>query len=90
MSTWPQAITRVIRRTERTAAAPREVPEAAIDESAAPPAPTVEISPNDPIVAYFQSAPGAVDLDDLELDSPALAALRDAGVKLAVPLVSQG
>ena len=50
----------------------------------------IEIAPNDPIVAYFQSAPGAVDLEKLELDSPALAALREAGVKLVVPLVSQG
>ena len=33
---------------------------------------------------------GAVDVEQLELDSPALAALRAAGVKLVVPLVSQG
>jgi serine phosphatase RsbU (regulator of sigma subunit)/anti-sigma regulatory factor (Ser/Thr protein kinase) len=48
------------------------------------------MAPNDPAVAYFQSAPGAVDLEALELDSPALAELRRAGVKLVVPLVSQG
>lgn len=52
--------------------------------------PPVEIAPNDPILAFFQSAPGAVDIDALELDSPAVAALRAAGVKLVVPLVSQG
>ncbi|HEU5368316.1 MAG TPA: SpoIIE family protein phosphatase, partial [Ktedonobacterales bacterium] len=45
---------------------------------------------NDPIVAYFLSAPGAVDIERLHLDSPALRALRAAGVKLAIPLVSQG
>jgi serine phosphatase RsbU (regulator of sigma subunit)/anti-sigma regulatory factor (Ser/Thr protein kinase) len=90
MSAWPQSIARVIRRPER-AAAP------AADDSLAADAPEpqvelrpIEISPNDPIVAYFQSAPGAVDLDELDLDSPALTALREAGVKLAVPLVSQG
>ena len=89
MSAWPQSIARVIRRTERPA------PAAAPAEAASPPqeqvaAQPIEISPNDPIVAYFQSAPGAVDLDELELDSPALETLRAAGVKLAVPLVSQG
>ena len=50
----------------------------------------VDIAPNDPLLAYLQSASGAVDVEALELDSPALAALRAAGVKLAVPLVSQG
>src|SRR6187551_1514338 len=50
----------------------------------------VEIGPNDPLLAYFQSASEAVDIDELELDSPALRELKAAGVKLAVPLVSQG
>ncbi len=50
----------------------------------------LEISPNDPIVAYFQSATGPVAIDSLELDSPALARLKEAGVQLAAPLVSQG
>ena len=53
------------------------------------PAP-IDIVPNDPIVAYFLSAPGAVEVDKLYLDSPALHALKAAGVKIAVPLVSQG
>jgi hypothetical protein len=53
-------------------------------------APAVEIAPDDPIIAYFQNAPGAVEIDKLELDSPALRALKAAGVKLAVALVSQG
>jgi len=52
--------------------------------------PPMDIAPNDPIVAYFLSAPGAVEVDKLHLDSPALQAMRDAGVKLAIPLVSQG
>jgi serine phosphatase RsbU (regulator of sigma subunit)/anti-sigma regulatory factor (Ser/Thr protein kinase) len=42
------------------------------------------------LLAYLQSATGAVDVDALELDSPALTAMKQAGVKLAVPLVSQG
>ena len=39
---------------------------------------------------FFQSAAGAVDIEGLELDSPALEQLRAAGVKLVVPLVTQG
>jgi serine phosphatase RsbU (regulator of sigma subunit) len=50
----------------------------------------VEIAPNDPIVAYFMSVPGAVEIERLNMDSPALTALGAAGVKIVVPLVSQG
>jgi len=50
----------------------------------------MDIAPNDPIVAYFLSAPGAIEVDKLHLASPALQAMKDAGVKLAIPLVSQG
>jgi serine phosphatase RsbU (regulator of sigma subunit)/anti-sigma regulatory factor (Ser/Thr protein kinase) len=56
------------------------------DEESTP----VDIAPNDPLLAYLQSAAGAVDVEALKLDSPALAELKAAGVKLAVPLVSQG
>jgi serine phosphatase RsbU (regulator of sigma subunit)/anti-sigma regulatory factor (Ser/Thr protein kinase) len=56
---------------------------------AATPVP-VDIAPNDPIIPYFQSAAGAVDIEALELESPALDALRATGVKLVVPLVTQG
>src|SRR5919109_62114 len=52
--------------------------------------PPVEIAPNDPLVAYFQSAGGPVDLDSLELESPALDQLRATGSRMVVPLVSQG
>jgi len=51
---------------------------------------TFEIAPNDPIVAYFMRASGAVEVDSLQLDSPALKTLKGQGVKLVVPLVSQG
>ena len=50
----------------------------------------VDIAPNDPLLAVLQGASGAVDIEALELDSPALVELKAAGVKLAVPLVSQG
>ena len=50
----------------------------------------VDIGPSDPLLAYLQSASGAVDVEELEMQSPALSAMKAAGVKLAVPLVSQG
>jgi serine phosphatase RsbU (regulator of sigma subunit)/anti-sigma regulatory factor (Ser/Thr protein kinase) len=50
----------------------------------------VDIAESDPLLAYLQSAPGPVDVARLELDSPALIALRETGVALVVPLVSQG
>ena len=63
----------------------------------APPAETasgasvaVDIAETDPLLAYLQSAPGPVEPARLELDSPAVRALREAGVALVVPLVSQG
>ena len=53
-------------------------------------APEIEIAPNDPVVAYFASASGVVEIDKLDLDSPALLAMRAAEIKVVVPLVSQG
>ena len=53
-------------------------------------APELEIAPNDPIVAYFASASGVVEIEKLDLDSPALRAMKAADIKVVVPLVSQG
>ncbi len=52
--------------------------------------PAIEIAPNDPMIAYLQGAGGVVEIDRLNLVSPALEKMRQAGVKLVVPLVSQG
>ena len=81
-------LTRTFRRLRRAPAEERGAvaAPAAAGEEAAP----VDIAPNDPLLAYLQSASGAVDIEALELDSPALAELKAAGVKLVVPLVSQG
>src|ERR687891_1022233 len=79
---------RLLRRSRDAAAAGPEQRPAPVE--AAPEQLLVEIAPNDPLIAYFQAAGEAVDIDELELDSPALAELKAAGVKLAVPLVSQG
>jgi GAF domain len=84
------AITRTFRHTllRRRGAADAET---ARPPEPPPPEPApVDIAPNDPLLAYFQGVTGPVDIDTLELDSPALRELKAAGVKLAVPLVSQG
>src|SRR4026209_2530363 len=54
------------------------------------PGPEIDIGPTDPLLAYLQAAPGPVDLATLTLESPAVQDLREAGVVLVVPLVSQG
>ncbi len=53
-------------------------------------APELEIAPNDPILAYLADASGVVEVEKLDLDSPALRTMKAAEVKLVVPLVSQG
>jgi serine phosphatase RsbU (regulator of sigma subunit) len=50
----------------------------------------LEIAPDDPILAYLANASGVVEVEKLELDSPAVRAMKAAEVKLVVPLVSQG
>ena len=96
------ALTRPIRRLLGQSAPAIEAAPAAPAQTAEPvtePSPTgdaatttigIDIAESDPLLAYLQSAPGPVDLARLELESPAVNALRDAGVALIVPLVSQG
>ena len=86
MTTIPSNLRRVLRREPRVR--PTTEPVAAPPERVE--APPVEIAPNDPLIAYFSGATGAVDIGALQLDSPALEGLREAGIKLVVPLVSQG
>ena len=92
------ALTRPIRRLLGRGAAHVETAPARIVEPG--PEPTthdpatssigIDIAESDPLLAYLQTAPGPVDLARLELESPAVDALRQAGVALVVPLVSQG
>ena len=63
--------------------------EPAASDSAGDVAP-IDIGPDDPLLGYLQGASGAVDIDELELSSPALEQMRAADVRLAVPLVNQG
>jgi len=68
-------------------------PDSAPPDSAPLPAedhPAPPFDPSDPFAAYLLQAGKAVDIRDLRLDSPGLAALRDAGVVLVVPLISAG
>ena len=88
MAAFTKPFRRRLRRQDREAGNTASQPTPAA--AAAPEQAPVEIAPNDPLLAYFQAASEAVDIEALELDSPALRELRAAGVKLAVPLVSQG
>ena len=73
-------------RARRGTRPPRPPPTAFADRASI----AVDIPDHDPLLAYLQSAPGPVDVARLELRSPAVDALRAAGVALVVPLVSQG
>ncbi|MFL6288344.1 MAG: SpoIIE family protein phosphatase [Actinomycetes bacterium] len=74
------------RRRRRTPGASAPEPAATATEAV----PAIDIAPNDPLLAYLQSSSGVVDLTHLTLDSPAVTALREAGVVLVVPLVASG
>jgi len=78
---------RAARRARRQAGAVIDMPVPA--ETRLDPSP-VDISPDDPALAHFQNAGGPVDLDEVTFDSEAVRNLREAGVKLVVPLVAQG
>jgi serine phosphatase RsbU (regulator of sigma subunit)/anti-sigma regulatory factor (Ser/Thr protein kinase) len=55
-----------------------------------PSGPTIDISPSDPLFAYLQGAATVVDVDRITLESPALRELRASGIRVIVPLVTQG
>jgi serine phosphatase RsbU (regulator of sigma subunit) len=50
----------------------------------------LEIPLDDPIILALRSSSGAVELDRLDLDTPAREQLVSAGVKLILPLISHG
>ena len=49
----------------------------------------LDLAPNDPLVPYLLQAGRPVELASLELESPALQQLREAGIVMTVPLISQ-
>ena len=77
-----------------------EAPGAADAPAGAPPPPAgppagaivpLDIAPGDPLLAYLQAnQTGVIEVERLTLDSDGVRALRAAGVRLALPLVSQG
>jgi serine phosphatase RsbU (regulator of sigma subunit)/anti-sigma regulatory factor (Ser/Thr protein kinase) len=87
MTAFTKALRRVRPKGRKAARAKPEQVEAVGRVAESPP---IEIDSNDPIIGHFQTASGAVDVDSLELDSPAVTELKKAGIKLVIPLVSQG
>lgn len=80
---WQNVIGRESMEAEET-----ELP--AVETRSTSEIPDIHIDPGDPLIHYFQDAPGAVEIDKVNLSSPGLTALKAAGVKLVVPLISQG
>lgn len=50
----------------------------------------VTFDPSDPLVRYFQQAHGVVEISRLDFESPLLRTMKETGVRLVAPLVSQG
>ncbi len=77
-----------LRRTKTTSRAADPAPVEVVDVATL--GTPVPISDGDPLMEYLLAAGGPVDVDRVELDSPALAELRAHDVHLVVPLISQG
>ncbi len=91
MMIWTRTFRRVLGRGDAATAPLDRRAAAAISARRPAPAPTpIDIAPADPLLAYLQGTSGPVAIDAITLDSPALRAMRAAGVKLVVPLISQG
>ena len=76
-------------RSDRSKAPGAEAP-AVVEPTPQVAAPELGIAPDDPILAYLANASGVVEVEKLDLDSPALRTMKAADIKLVVPLVSQG
>lgn len=50
----------------------------------------MEIPADDPLLAFVHTSSGVIDISELKLESPTLDELRAEGVRLVLPLVSQG
>src|SRR5438093_572723 len=68
---------------------PQAMPQPAVDAPALAVRP-LELAPHDPLLAYFHGVMEAVDLAKLDRHGPALQTWKAAGIRLVVPLVSQG
>ncbi len=90
MMTWARTLRRVVGLDPASGADAEVQRAAAVARRQAVERPPIDIAPNDPLLAYFAESRGAVSLDELQLDSVAVRALRARGTKLVVPLISQG
>ena len=72
------------RRREETPLARLALPEGAVIK------PRIELPADDPLADYLTHVARAVDVRELGFQSPAVKALKDAGVVLVVPLISAG
>src|SRR5207237_603245 len=90
MMTWTRTLRRVVGLGASKAADEDVQRAAATARRQAVERPPIDIAPNDPLLAYFAESRGAVSLDELQLESPAVQALRARGSKLVVPLISPG
>jgi len=50
----------------------------------------LEIAADDPFLSYGLSVHGVIEVEQVKLDSPALQQLKEAGIRISVPLISQG
>ncbi len=50
----------------------------------------VDFDPRDPFIAFLLSAPGVIDLNKINMVSPALEALKSTGMQVCIALISQG
>lgn len=78
--------------TARVSETPRPAPEPAPEPGrlAAVQVEELDMPSNDPLLAYMIQSASAVEIARLQMDSPTLERLRAAGVRVSVPLVSQG
>jgi serine phosphatase RsbU (regulator of sigma subunit) len=83
-------LTAQIRHLLRRNGLPVAAPHAAGPKMPATVIAAVAIPPDDPLHYYCLSAPGVVEVERLQIESPALARLRAEGIRLVIPLVNQG
>lgn len=50
----------------------------------------MEIPAEDPFLAYLHTSNGVIDISEIKLDSPTVDEMRQEGVRLVLPLISQG
>lgn len=87
MNALAQTVRRSIPRPWHRSAVPTAAPVAAAPIMAES---TVDLLPDDPLLAYLLTVGGVVDVDRLEFDSIGLQTLRSAGVKIVVLPIAQG